>query len=135
MDLVKIGFQINANGLKDANKELDNLLAKADKLNALGNGGGQGGGSGGSGGYSQSFGSNGWTKLPNGLIIQWGICTEGTNTLPITFPSAFCSVNATFTRTMIFEAGNTVTIINSSSFKYQIGGANNGKAYYIAVGY
>ena len=49
MDLVKIGFQINANGLKDANKELDNLLAKADKLNALGNGGGQGGGSGGSG--------------------------------------------------------------------------------------
>lgn len=54
MDLVKIGFQINANGLKDANKELDNLLAKADKLNALGSGGGQGGGSGGSGTSSRT---------------------------------------------------------------------------------
>ena len=28
MDLVKIGFQINANGLKDANTEVDKLLDK-----------------------------------------------------------------------------------------------------------
>lgn len=36
MDLVKIGFQINANGLKDANKEVDNLLAKVDNIGTKG---------------------------------------------------------------------------------------------------
>ena len=46
MDLVKIGFQISADGLAKANKELDALLAKADKLNNMpvGVGGGNGGG-------------------------------------------------------------------------------------------
>lgn len=46
MDLVKIGFQISADGLAKANKELDALLAKADKLNNMpvGVGGGKGGG-------------------------------------------------------------------------------------------
>ncbi len=32
MDLVKIGFQINANGLKDANTEVDKLLNRVDKI-------------------------------------------------------------------------------------------------------
>ena len=32
MDLVKIGFQINANGLKDANNEVDKLLNRVDKI-------------------------------------------------------------------------------------------------------
>ena len=48
MDLVKIGFLIKADGLVKANKEIDALLAKADKLNNLGGaGGGTGSGSGG----------------------------------------------------------------------------------------
>lgn len=36
MDLVKIGFQINANGLKDANKEVDKLLDKVDDIGTKG---------------------------------------------------------------------------------------------------
>ena len=36
MDLVKIGFQINANGLKDANKQVDDLLSKVDKIGTQG---------------------------------------------------------------------------------------------------
>lgn len=36
MDLVKIGFQINANGLKDANKEVDKLLDKVDNIGTKG---------------------------------------------------------------------------------------------------
>ena len=36
MDLVKIGFQINANGLKDANTEVDNLLNKVDNIGTKG---------------------------------------------------------------------------------------------------
>lgn len=89
-----------------------------------------------SGGYSQSFGRSGWTKLPNGLIIQWGNCDEGTNTLPITFPNAFFAVNATGTPAMSAEKANTATIIGRSSFEYRMGDANyQQRAYYIAVGY
>lgn len=36
MDLVKIGFQINANGLKDANTEVDKLLDKVDDIGTKG---------------------------------------------------------------------------------------------------
>lgn len=36
MDLVKIGFQINASGLKDANKEVDKLLDKVDDIGTKG---------------------------------------------------------------------------------------------------
>ena len=34
MDLVKIGFQINANGLKDANVEVDKLLTKVTRVSS-----------------------------------------------------------------------------------------------------
>lgn len=49
-------------------------------------------------GESHSFGANGWEKLPNGLIRQWGIQTglgtqtSGTFSLPITFPNAIYGV-------------------------------------------
>lgn len=36
MDLVKIGFQINTNGLKDANTEVDKLLDKVDNIGTKG---------------------------------------------------------------------------------------------------
>ena len=36
MDLVKIGFQINVNGLKDANTEVDKLLNKVDNIGTKG---------------------------------------------------------------------------------------------------
>ena len=93
-------------------------------------------GSGGSGSYTQSLSSNGWTKLPNGLIIQWGICSEGTHTLPIAFPNAFFSVNVTLTPASDSTKGNSATITSRSSFKCQVG--NDGtisQTYYIAVGY
>ena len=32
MDLVKIGFLVKADGLKDANTQMNSLLDKADKL-------------------------------------------------------------------------------------------------------
>jgi hypothetical protein len=47
-------------------------------------------------GTNQSLTSNGFQKLPGGLIIQWGNIpsgsTSGTETLPIPFPSTFLSV-------------------------------------------
>jgi hypothetical protein len=41
-------------------------------------------------GFSNSFGSNGWQKLPGGLILQWGtVAASGPAFRAITFPLAF----------------------------------------------
>lgn len=46
--------------------------------------------------FTQNFVQNGWTKLPNGLIIQWGSITVTTSgmawTYPIAFPNAVLNV-------------------------------------------
>jgi hypothetical protein len=44
------------------------------------------------GGFTQSFGDNGWCRMPNGFVIQWGrlALSRGEGTGPnITFPIAF----------------------------------------------
>ena len=54
-----------------------------------------------SGSFSQSFSSHGWTKFPNGLIIQWGRVLLPKNeknrvqVFPIRFPNAAISVSLT----------------------------------------
>ena len=68
-----------------------------------------------SGGYTQLLSTNGWVKLPNGLIIQWGICNEGIYTLPITFPNAFFVVNVTLISNTKSANGFSVIINNNSS--------------------
>ncbi|WP_368565477.1 hypothetical protein [Pseudoxanthomonas sp. UTMC 1351] len=52
------------------------------------------------GGFSQSFGQNGWCRLPNGLIHQWGRHAGGGGEgigpsilFPITFPNAALGVS------------------------------------------
>jgi hypothetical protein len=52
--------------------------------------------------FAKSFATNGYQKLPSGLIIQWGVdtvdMTEGENrnyTFPIAFPSACATVQIT----------------------------------------
>jgi hypothetical protein len=40
-------------------------------------------------GFSQSIGSNGWQKLPSGLIMQWGASTTVATATSVTFPIAF----------------------------------------------
>lgn len=39
-------------------------------------------------GTNQSLSSNGYQKLPGGMIMQWGLAPNGTVTFPITFPNA-----------------------------------------------
>lgn len=52
-----------------------------------------------SGQFGASLGSNGYQKLPSGLIVQWGFVsvtaanTDITFSLPIAFPSVFYSIN------------------------------------------
>lgn len=50
-------------------------------------------------GFSKNLSSNGYAKLPGGLILQWGSFndysyTAGNKTLPITFPTEFFGVLA-----------------------------------------
>lgn len=43
-------------------------------------------------GFTQSLAQNGWCKLPNGLILQWGYCKGFINNkipFPITFNSVY----------------------------------------------
>lgn len=65
MDLVKIGFLIEASGLEKANKEVDALLSKADRLKGLGSGLGRN-----SGGQSAGGSANASTKSTEKLIRQ-----------------------------------------------------------------
>ena len=37
----------------------------------------------------------GWTRLPNGLILQWGICGWGYNSYNIPFPNVALNVQLT----------------------------------------
>jgi tape measure domain-containing protein len=67
MDLVKIGFIIHADGLEKANKEVDALLAKADRLKNLGAGKGS---SAGSNSGSAGGGSSASTKTTEKMIKQ-----------------------------------------------------------------
>lgn len=47
-------------------------------------------------GATQSLGANGYTKLPNGLILQWGSISRATWTnFPITFPNSCFGAVAT----------------------------------------
>lgn len=54
-------------------------------------------------GFTQSFNTNGWVKLPNGVIIQWFCITNNlTYTFPISFPNKLGYVNLNF-----YSAGAT----------------------------
>lgn len=70
-------------------------------------------------GFLNSKNSNGYSKLPNGLIIQWGVFTSNginanaeispTITLPINFPNRIGSV-VPFVRKCVNESGATVNV-------------------------
>ncbi|AQS61803.1 hypothetical protein AGRHK599_LOCUS1193 [Rhizobium rhizogenes] len=56
-------------------------------------------------GADQLLSANGWVKLPNGLIIQWGQGSAGSGTATIAFPMAF--PNACYGVTLGTEISNT----------------------------
>lgn len=65
---------------------------------------------------SSSFGSNGYTKFNNGLLIQWGSTTGGNNK-SVYFPVAFANTNYIVTTTSQDTSSNLV-IKNAISSKY-----------------
>jgi hypothetical protein len=61
----------------------------------------------GTSGYSQSLSTNGWTQLPNGLIIQWGQYRNSVSSptaVTITFPVSFSAAAYSIATTTFYPA-------------------------------
>lgn len=79
---------------------------------------------------TSSLSNNGWCKLPNGLIMQWGVSTNANILFPIAFPAVCFAVSHSKT------GGGRDTRIESVSrtgFK-SVASGQVGTTYYIAVG-
>ena len=93
------------------------------------------------GSAARSLASDGYQKLPSGLIIQWGRLWEtdwsySTVTFPIAFPTACVSAVATSSWTS--GGGFNVAVIgNLSTTSFELTHSSNTSAYinWIAVGY
>lgn len=95
-------------------------------------------------GSNQSLSSNGYQKLPSGLIMQWGTSSSVgqdstiTVTYPIAFPSAVGSVQITGTPSGMILGGqgvHTVSNVSTSSFVIQNGTDGTMPFYWFAIGY
>ncbi|MDR5729326.1 MAG: phage tail protein [Terriglobia bacterium] len=93
--------------------------------------------------FGSSITGNGYTKLPNGLIIQWGTATAtGANSFPIPFPNVCFSVTANFAAGNSSNSYVVTTLLNSLSaftlyaFNSTTGAGLSGTAcYWMAIGY
>jgi hypothetical protein len=93
--------------------------------------------------FGSSLASNGYQKIPGGLIIQWGVfvgsaSTDTTVTFPIAFPNGVSSITtSTIGVGSLFFAGyNTLTVAGFKGCTYSATstrGATN--ATWMAIGY
>ncbi len=98
---------------------------------------------------AHSFTSNGYQKLSNGLIIQWGKVTPTSSSLvsgksvsfPIAFPTACLNVTGSYYYTVVYYInGNAMFTVNSVSptaFTFSGFDSTTGiySAYWFAIGY
>lgn len=86
--------------------------------------------------FGQSNAQTGWTKLPNGLIIQWGRST-GTSPVkfPLKFPNACYTVVHSHNATHVHDFGNSIIIgdTTTTEFKFYSWG-NTAYVNWIAIG-
>lgn len=83
--------------------------------------------------FSQLLTTEGYTKLPNGLILQWGVTvnsTSGTETFPIAFPNACFGVQITNNNT---NNSGFVSSFNTTSFTWSNLGTVTNR--YLVIGY
>jgi hypothetical protein len=91
-------------------------------------------------GFTQSLGTNGWTKLPNGLIIQWGAYSMpaiNTNTvsLPITFPNGAFRAVVGYANATNSGGNSSYTAITQSTITLYNGDIETKVISYVAIGY
>ncbi|WP_353980963.1 hypothetical protein [Salinicola endophyticus] len=82
-----------------------------------------------------SIQTNGYARLPNGLLIQWGTHdVDSYETFPITFPNRCASV--VLTDLGVLNTGDiSVDEQSASGFRIHAEVPSAGKAYYMAIGY
>lgn len=101
-----------------------------------------------SGAFGASLGSNGYQKLPGGLILQWGSLslpaanTIQTVTLPIAFPTGFrfvaISGAAGYVTNSVSDGGAYASPVTASTFSVVNawdGGLSPATIYWFAIGY
>jgi hypothetical protein len=97
----------------------------------------------GTSGYTQSLSSNGWTRLPNGVILQWGTVSAPPNTTSNagTFPTSFTTVaRAVMNGIGDFTTGQaskgaTIWNVSTTGFTFFNGDENTATGFWLAMGY
>ncbi len=85
------------------------------------------------------FSVNGYQKLSNGLILQWGRFTDGTNgdytlTFPIAFPTACFNVQLTANMDVIWNSNNADPKVRSYSTTGATVSINSTGMFWFAIG-
>ncbi|MNQ04616.1 hypothetical protein D3C85_173340 [compost metagenome] len=87
-------------------------------------------------GSNQSLSTNGFQKIPGGLIVQWGNiaagATTGSTVLPVSFPTAFYTVVITDSATGVVHAC-AATPGSLSDFSWRLAD-NTQTAHWVAIG-
>ena len=97
----------------------------------------------GTSGYTQSLAANGWTRLPNGVILQWGTVTafpnqQGSGSFPTSFTTVARAVmNGVADTTTYGQAskGATIYSVSTTGFSYMSGDESSCVGYWLAMGY
>ena len=86
-------------------------------------------------GSNQLLATSGYQRLPGGLILQWGLATNGTITFPIAFPNACFMAVASKNSSTSYDtvACNTFTKTTFILSFYPNGSQNNNP--WLAIGY
>lgn len=78
---------------------------------------------------------NGYYQMPNNLILQWGVATEGAiNQFAIPFAQQCFSLTATLKAERNIDAVAYAQVLSLNDFKIVNGRSQNDKYYYFAVG-
>ncbi len=80
--------------------------------------------------FTGNLTTNGWQRLPSGLIMQWGLASGRTTNFPVVFPTA-CFV-VTFSDSGSTAEAQAVESRNVASFTLDSGGDYTG--FYLALG-
>jgi hypothetical protein len=94
-------------------------------------------------GYTQSLSSNGWTRLPNGVILQWGTVSAPPNTTSNagTFPTSYTAVaRAVMNGLGDFTTGQaskgpTIWNVSTTGFTFFNGDESTATGFWLAMGY
>lgn len=91
---------------------------------------------------TRSIAANGYTRLPNGLILQWGVSgsigqdSSGSVTFPIAFPSAVYCITITGRQAINTTSGgsDTISTQNTTGFTIAHGADGTSSFYWMAIG-